>query len=530
MLSLMRKHAQSWIIKIALFAVAIVFVFWGVGSFRSERAARVATVDGKTISQNEFQQAYQQYLGRLQDAGGGRLDDKLLKEMKVKEKVMDSLIDKRLLTQLGQDLGFAVTREELTLAIQQMPAFQENGRFSPSRYQRLLQMNRITPEEFEAEQRAGILMGRIQRFVGDFVKVDPEEIRTFYSYLSDEVNLALIRFDPASYRKKLQPTTEQLQAFFAKNASRYQTPAQVRVDFIEVDPVSLEGSAAVAEKELQSYYQQNTQKFLDPKKNQPLPFEQVKDKIQRTLIRDRAREAARQKAEDLYDQLLLTGNLRAFAAKVPIPLKETGWLTFGQPGGTGLEQEKPFMDKAFSLKKGEISTVQEFGPERGFFILQASDRRETRPMTFEQAEARVTQDWVGEQAGTLARAEAEKFLKEARSGGDWRALAREKSLPVEETGFFSRFKNLPVWAQTPENAPLLFSVGAGNPLPEKVLKAGSDYLFFAFKEYRPAPGAEFNQEQERLSQVLSQQKGSRLLEEWLQQLRRKAKVKIYQEG
>ncbi len=151
-------------------------------------------------------------------------------------------------------------------------------------------------------------------------------------------------------------------------------------------------------------------------------------------------------------------------------------------------------------------------------------------MTFEQAEARVTQDWLGEQAGTLARTEAETFLKEARSGGDWRALAREKNLPVAETGFFSRFRKCPAWAQTPENAPLLFSVGAGNPLPEKVLKAGSDYLFFAFKEYRPAPGEEFTQQQERLSQVLSQQKGSRLLEEWLQQLRRKAKVKIYQEG
>ncbi|MFH0786429.1 MAG: SurA N-terminal domain-containing protein, partial [Pseudomonadota bacterium] len=37
----MRKHAQSWIIKVTLFLVAIVFVFWGVGSFRSERATRV---------------------------------------------------------------------------------------------------------------------------------------------------------------------------------------------------------------------------------------------------------------------------------------------------------------------------------------------------------------------------------------------------------------------------------------------------------------------------------------------------------
>ncbi|MBI5584317.1 MAG: SurA N-terminal domain-containing protein [Deltaproteobacteria bacterium] len=530
MLSLMRKHAQSWIIKIALFAVAIVFVFWGVGSFRSERATRVATVNGKTISQNEFQQAYQQYLGRLQDTGGGRLDDKMLKELKVKQRVMDSLIDQRLLTQLGKDLGFSVTRDELISKIQQIPAFQENGRFSPSRYQRLLQMQRINVEAFEAEQTEQIMMERIQNFMSNFIKVDPEEVRNFYAYLSDEINLALIRFDPEAYRKKLQPTPEQLQAFFAKNPNRYQTPAQVRVGFIEVAPVALEGSAAVPEKELQSYYQQNNQKFLDPKNNQPLPFEQVKDKIQQQLVRERAREAAHQKAEDIYDQLLMIGNLKTFGAKNRVPVQETGWLTYGQPGGAGPEQEKAFLDKAFALKKGEISTVQEFGPDRGFFILQVTERKEARPMSFAEAESRVQQDWLEEQAGLMAQAEAEKFLKEARSAGDWRKLAQEKNLSIEESGYFSRFKNLPAWAQTPENAQIIFSVGTGTPLPEKVLKAGSAYLFLAFKDYRKAAAEEFSQQQDRLAQVLRQQKGSRLLEEWLQQLRKKANIKIYQEG
>jgi peptidyl-prolyl cis-trans isomerase D len=448
----------------------------------------------------------------------------------VKDKVLDSLIEKKLLAQLGGELGFSVTHDELVRKIQQIPAFQENGRFSPSRYQRLLQMNRIDTEQFESEQSSEIMMGRIQTFVNDFVKVDPEEIRDFYAYLSDEISLHLIRFEPETFRKKLQPSADQLQAYFAQNGGRYQTPAQVRVALIEVDPVSLEGSAAVSEKEIQGYYQQNSQKFLDPKKNQPLPFEQVRDQIRQTLVREKSREAARQKAEDLYDQLLLVGDLKAFGAKVRIPVQETGWLTFGQPGSAGLEKVQAFLDKAFALKKGEISTVQDFGPERGFVILQVSDRRETRPMSFEQAKSRVEQDWLREQAETLARTEAEKFLKEARAGGDWRKMAQGRNLPVEETGYFSRFKNLPAWAQTPENAQLVFSVGAGKPLPEKVIKAGTGYLFFAYRGYQPAPAEEFQQQQERLALALRQQKGGRLLEEWLQQLRQKAQIKKYQEG
>ena len=33
MLNLMRKNAGTWLIKILLGAIVLVFVFWGVGSF-----------------------------------------------------------------------------------------------------------------------------------------------------------------------------------------------------------------------------------------------------------------------------------------------------------------------------------------------------------------------------------------------------------------------------------------------------------------------------------------------------------------
>ena len=46
----MRKHAGSWAIKLLLGAIVIVFVFWGVGSFRAQRGGRVAMVNGDQIT------------------------------------------------------------------------------------------------------------------------------------------------------------------------------------------------------------------------------------------------------------------------------------------------------------------------------------------------------------------------------------------------------------------------------------------------------------------------------------------------
>ena len=69
MLSLMRKHATSWLIKILLGAIVIVFVFWGVGSFRSRKGSLVASVNGDIIIAEEYNQAYNALLEQLDIKG-----------------------------------------------------------------------------------------------------------------------------------------------------------------------------------------------------------------------------------------------------------------------------------------------------------------------------------------------------------------------------------------------------------------------------------------------------------------------------
>lgn len=283
MLSIMRKHAQSWIIKLALFSVAIVFVFWGVGSFRSDRASRVAEVNGEPISVTEYQQTFRQTMDKIRSSVGQQFDEKALNTPEFKGKIVDSLIEKRLILETGKQLGFSVTPEELSRSIQQMPFFQENGKFSLYKYRKILQMNRMTPEVFEAEQTTNLLQERVKGFLNDFIKVDPEEVRNFYSYLNDEVNCHFLLFKKEDYKKQITLTPEQLKAFFSKNQSRYRTPVQVRVAYLDMNPKDFEANVVIHEKEVQEYYQQNQQKFIDSKTNKPFPVDQVLDKIRMVL-------------------------------------------------------------------------------------------------------------------------------------------------------------------------------------------------------------------------------------------------------
>jgi peptidyl-prolyl cis-trans isomerase D len=528
MLSIMRKHAQSWIIKVALFSIAVVFVFWGVGSFRSERASRVAQVNGKTISVGEYQQAYRQTLDRIRDVYGKSLDEKTFYSPEFKRKVLDGLIEKRLILEAGKTLGFSVTPQELARAIEQMPYFQENGKFSPVRYKRLLQMNRMTPEAFEAEQKAALFQERVTAFLNGFIKIEAEEIRNFYTFLNNETNDYLIRFKKEDYKSRIAITQDELKAYFVQNPSRYRTPVQVRMAYLDISPKDFEAKAAVTDKEIQEYYQQNQQKFTDSKSNKPQSLDQVQNVIRTLLQSEKARELARQKAEETYDQVLSKGNLKGFSREFRVPIKETEWMTSGETK-PGIEGVKDFNQKAFALKKGELAPVLDLGAEWGFVILQVTERRESQSMTLEQAESRVKEDLLEEKAAKMALAEAESFLKEFGQKKDIVQIAREKNRPVEETGFYSRVKNRPPWVGTPEVQEVLFSIGPSTPVVEKPFKLGADYGILVYKESRPASMEDFEKEKERFFQALQQQKRSAILEQWNRILREKAKVSINQD-
>ena len=58
---------------------------------------------------------------------------------------------------------------------------------------------------------------------------------------------------------------DQLKAYFVQNQSRYRTPVQVRMAYLDTNPKDFEAKVTVTDKEVQEYYQQNQQKFIDPK-------------------------------------------------------------------------------------------------------------------------------------------------------------------------------------------------------------------------------------------------------------------------
>ena len=146
MLRILREHASSWMLKGILILVAVTFISWGGYSyFREKKVTYVAKVNGVTIEWRDYNDAFQNAVKQYREALGPSFSEKMIEELRLKDKILDDLIAKILILQEAKRFGLSIPDEELREAIESIPAFQMNGQFDKRSYERFLRSNRMTP-------------------------------------------------------------------------------------------------------------------------------------------------------------------------------------------------------------------------------------------------------------------------------------------------------------------------------------------------------------------------------------------------
>ena len=177
MLSILRKQAQSTLIQGLVLVIAIVFIFWGVGANMNNNRNSAATVNGKEISFQDFQRAYDRTVENFRKQFGGQIPSGLLEGMGVKSQVLGQLIQAELLRQGGEEMGLVVSDIAVQREIQKMAAFQQDGHFSLDRYKTILSQNRLTPTGFEEGLKADLQRQWVTKAVGGFAMVPDSGLR-----------------------------------------------------------------------------------------------------------------------------------------------------------------------------------------------------------------------------------------------------------------------------------------------------------------------------------------------------------------
>ena len=401
MLYLMRKHATSWIIKLVLSAIVIVFVFWGVGSFREEQVNRVAEVNGNVIKIDQYYDAYNNLIEGYKRQFGDNFDESMLDALNIKQQVVNTLIERELILQEAMRLNVRVTNDELAKSIQSISYFQKDGIFDNRYYINVLRRNRMSPEQFEASQRQSLLLGKLRELVMGSVKVSDEEARVWFDYNNEMVNLDYVAFESDSYTD-IAPTQEEIETYYEANKDDYKTELEIKVAYLLFAKDKYKPEITISDERIEMYYESNKSDFESPKTvearhillKSDVPPESEAD----AAVKNRANEIYNKAKENEVDFAKLAQELSEGPSK-----DRGGYLgTFKRE-----DMVKPFSDKAFSMKAGEIS--EPVRTSFGWHIIKVENVNEAVALTLGGATPEIRQKLIDEEADNRAYDAAESF-------------------------------------------------------------------------------------------------------------------------
>ena len=150
MFDFVRSH-RSWMMLFILVLILPSFVFFGIQGYNSyvDKDGALATVDGAPITQQEYDNALRERVGRLRQRLGPNFDPKVLETPEARAAVLDQLVLDRALANEATKSNVVVTVDQLREFIAGVPDFQQDGKFSYDRYKAFLASGSKSEAAFE---------------------------------------------------------------------------------------------------------------------------------------------------------------------------------------------------------------------------------------------------------------------------------------------------------------------------------------------------------------------------------------------
>jgi peptidyl-prolyl cis-trans isomerase D len=257
------------------------------------------------------------------------------------------------------------------------------------------------------------------------------------------------------------------------------------------------------------------------------PLEEVRDQILQALTKEKGKAEASRRADDAFYTLFRSRDLEGFSKEKGIPIKTTGFFKEGEEIPE-MGRNPLFHSSAVSLKVGEISPVINVPPN--FYVLKLLNKKESRIPSLEEVKEEVKRKVIGLKANEKARQVADDLLAQIRSGKSIREMAGERGFQVEETGFFTRTQGVvPKIGPVGEFMGALSSLSKKHPVPKEVFQTKDGYFVVRLSTLEQPDKNKFSEARKNLERRLIYQKQEEFFQNWLSQLRAKAKIEINKE-
>lgn len=438
MLRLLRKYSRSWFIALAIGAIVVVFIFWGVGSFSSPRFQEVAEVNGTPILLTTYLRQYHNTVKEYQERSQGELTEEMIQQMRLKETTLQHLVEEALLLQVGERLGLRVTDEELRQRIQGYPAFQrEDGKFDEKRYVWVLSRNHLTPQDFEEQERQRLLIRKVVDEVTSFAKVSDAELKENFRLGKEAVEVHYVVLSPEQFQDQSQPGEAAIARYYQEHQDKFRVPERTRVHYLVWHTKDFLDRVKLSPNQVEEYLAEHLQEYSRSK------LIRARHLLLKTASRDPAkRQATLRQAGELLQKARQGEDFAQLvkAYSQDAATKEKG----GELGDVRRGQQPPEWDKvAFSLPPGQVG--QAITPQ-GTYLIKVEEIKETEKLP--DAEKKVEQHLKNEAAKPLAKEAAEEARGEL-SRSPMGEVAKKYGVRAQETPLLALRDAVPGLGVTP---------------------------------------------------------------------------------
>jgi len=258
MLERIREGSQGIVAKSILGLVIFTFAISGIGSYINSQAdTAFAVVNDVEITQSVFEQSYQNERSRMKSQFGDMVEQLMLDENYVanfRKSILDRLVIEELQRQEAENLGVRVGDEQIRIAIQQMPEFQQAGQFNFDRYTALLRQAGFKSNEFKEYVRAQMSRTQYVGAVSGSEFILPSEEKA-YQTLADQVrSFDMVTISATGLKPSIKVEQAELDSYYAANKYRFQTQPKVAAEYLVIDSAELSADIDVSEQEIETYY------------------------------------------------------------------------------------------------------------------------------------------------------------------------------------------------------------------------------------------------------------------------------------
>ncbi|MDQ8039891.1 MAG: SurA N-terminal domain-containing protein [Rickettsiella sp.] len=238
MLQSIRDRTQGWLTNTVIGLLIIVFALWGIHGYlelNNESGNKiVAKIAGQTLSQRDFDSAYQRLYRQAQiQLGIAALNNEVTSQLKKQTIAQWSLSE--VLSQSALQENYRLSQSAINNVLLNLPIFQSSGRFSSTRFYSVLEALGYTELSFLSNLKKTLLIDQVRQGLTQTAFSLPEEFDRAIALTRQKRDFAYTIIPSTQFSEKQLPVSAaQALVYYQHNKDQFVQPEQVSIEYIQL--------------------------------------------------------------------------------------------------------------------------------------------------------------------------------------------------------------------------------------------------------------------------------------------------------